>query len=173
MKKTVIILGSARSKGHTYSLCRVLSQTHTIKIIDLKQKNIGHFDYEFKNQEDDFIALIRQIIDDYDQIIFASPVYWYSMSGRMKVFFDRISDLLINEKELGRKLRGKEMAVISCSSDAGINAGFYMPFRESAAYLGMTYIGDVHGWVADSGMPDEVKERLVNFGKKLEIDGLG
>ncbi|MCP4458779.1 MAG: NAD(P)H-dependent oxidoreductase [Cytophagales bacterium] len=38
----------------------------------------------------------------------ATPVYWYSMSGIMKVFLDRIYDVLTIEKELGRKLHGKK-----------------------------------------------------------------
>ena len=35
----------------------------------------------------------------------------------MKKFFDRISDCIKIEKETGRKLRGMEMAVLSCGSD--------------------------------------------------------
>ena len=56
---------------------------------------------------------MKTIISKYDTIIFATPVYWYSMSGILKVFIDRITDLLTIEKELGRKLRGKKMAVVS------------------------------------------------------------
>ena len=35
-------------------------------------------------------------------IIFVTPVYWYAMSGRMKVFFDRWTDLLKIDKDTGR-----------------------------------------------------------------------
>lgn len=168
MKKTVIILASERSTGHTFLLCDFLSQIHKIDIIDIKKNNIEHFDYDFHNQDDDFLALISSVILKYERIIFATPVYWYSMSGRMKVFFDRLSDLLIIKKELGRQLRGKEMGVISCGSDAEIKDGFYMPFKESAAYLGMIYIGDVHGWVDEKGISEEVKNKIRSFSKLLE-----
>jgi len=167
VKKTVIILGSERSKGNTFSLCEWISKEHDIDIIDLKLKDIGHFDYDFKNQTDDFLKLMTQIISEYDRIVFATPVYWYNMSGRMKIFFDRLSDLLIVEKELGRQLRGKEMGVISCGSDAEIKTGFYMPFIESAAYLGMSYIGDVHGWLEENDIPQLVKDKLTAFGNVL------
>jgi len=167
MKTTIIIQASERSTGNTFTLCDFLSKRHDINIIDLKQKNIGHFDYDFNNQGDDFLKLISNIIQTYDRIIFATPVYWYSMSGRMKVFFDRLSDLLTIEKELGRQLRGKEMGVMSCGSDAEIKDGFYMPFVESAAYLGMTYIGDVHGWIDENEICEVVKERLIGFGEKF------
>jgi multimeric flavodoxin WrbA len=66
------------------------------------------------------------------------------MSGIMKVFFDRFSDLVRIEKETGRKLRGKNMGVISNSHDSEIESTFYIPFQKSAAYLGMNYIGNNH-----------------------------
>jgi hypothetical protein len=66
------------------------------------------------------------------------------MSGIMKVFFDRFSDLIRIEKEEGRKLRGKNMFVISNSHSDLIDASFYIPFQKSADYLGMNYLGDIH-----------------------------
>jgi hypothetical protein len=66
------------------------------------------------------------------------------MSGILKVFFDRFSDLIRVEKETGRKLRGKKMAVISNSHDNKIESTFYIPFQKSAKYLGMEYIGEAH-----------------------------
>lgn len=87
---------------------------------------------------------MEQIIKKYDTLILATPVYWYSMSGIMKVFFDRITDLLTIEKELGRKLRGKRMAVISCSIGDNLGEHFWLPFSETAKYLGMEYLGNAH-----------------------------
>ncbi len=113
MKKGIIILGSSNSKGETYKLANYISQKTGYEIIDLKTKNIAEFDYEFKNSNDDFLPLMEEIVTSYQIIIFSKPVYWYAMSGILKTFFDRISDCLEIEKELGRKLRGMEMAVIS------------------------------------------------------------
>jgi multimeric flavodoxin WrbA len=89
---------------------------------------------------------MKEIIEKYDTLIFATPIYWYSMSGIMKVFFDRFSDLIRIEKDWGRKLRGKKMAVISNSHDFenDLEYDFYIPFRKSAEYLGMKYIGNKH-----------------------------
>ncbi|MEZ4804274.1 MAG: NAD(P)H-dependent oxidoreductase [Bacteroidia bacterium] len=72
------------------------------------------------------------------------PVYWYAMSGIMKVFFDRLSDLLTIEKDLGRQLRGKNMAVVSVSNGNNLGDAFWLPFKSTAEYLGMHYIGDLH-----------------------------
>lgn len=167
MKKGVILLGSSNSKGDTYAVSKYVSDRTGYPIIDLKTKNIGPFDYEFKNRDDDFLPLIKAIADKFELIIFATPVYWYTMSGTMKIFFDRISDCLKTEKETGRKLRGIEMAVLSCGSDSELVAGFYMPFVESAKYLGMPYLGDIHCWLEDNKIPEVVVQDLDRFGRLI------
>ena len=146
MKKTVIIQASSQKLGNTNKVVNYLNSNADFDIIDLFDKKIGHFSYEFKNADDDFIPLMEEIIEKYDTIVFATPVYWYTMSGILKVFFDRLSDLLHYKKELGRKMRGKKMAMISNSGGNDRRKGFEMPFVESAKYLGMDYIGDVHVW---------------------------
>lgn len=142
--RVVIILGSSRKNGETKKVVAELMRISNWDLIDLADYNISHFDYEYKNRNDDYIDLIKKIIDDYDVLIFATPVYWYSMSGIMKVFFDRFTDLLTIEKELGRKLRGKKMAVISCSNGDNLEDHFWLPFKKTAEYLGMNYIADLH-----------------------------
>jgi len=142
--KKVIILGSARKNGNTTRIVDEISKESGIDVIDLSNYNISHYDYESKNIEDDFLPLIRRILEEYDTLIFATPVYWYNMSGIMKVFFDRFSDLIRIEKETGRKLRGKKIGVISNSHDNEIEESFYIPFKKTADYLGMEYLGHAH-----------------------------
>lgn len=140
----VIILGSSRSSGNTAKAIASISGKNAVDVIDLNNYNFSYYDYESKNLGDDFLPLIKSIIEKYDTLIFATPVYWYNMSGIMKVFFDRFSDLIRIEKEEGRKLRGKNMFVISNSHDDKIDSNFYIPFQKSADYLGMNYTGEIH-----------------------------
>ncbi|WP_432412475.1 flavodoxin family protein [Rasiella sp. SM2506] len=142
--KKVIITGSSRNNGDTKTLTNELLKKTNWDLIDLNDYKFGYYDYENKNKNDDYIKLMRKIIDNYDTLIFATPVYWYSMSGIMKVFFDRITDLLEIEKDLGRRLRGKNMAVVSCSIGNNLGDTFWLPFSETANYLGMKYIGNIH-----------------------------
>lgn len=163
MNKTVIIQGSSKNFGNTHKIIKYLNKDNQFDVIDLKTKNIGPFDYDFANANDDFLPLLEHIISKYDKIIFATPVYWYSMSGILKDFFDRMSDLLHYKKELGRKLRGKSMAMISNSGANDLKDGFTMPFIESANYLGMNYLGDVHAWIENDIIHDEAKTLLNQF----------
>ncbi|WP_024771844.1 flavodoxin family protein [Aquimarina macrocephali] len=168
MKKGIIILGSSNSNGDTYKAASFVSQQMNYSILDLKTKNISEFDYEFKNRNDDFHPLINEIVSQYDLIIFATPVYWYTMSGILKTFLDRISDCLKIEKDVGRKLRGMEMAVLSCGSDKQLKDGFHMPFVETSKYLGMNYIGDVHCWIENNNLPDLVETKLSDFINQIQ-----
>ncbi len=163
MNRTVILQGSSRSNGDTNKIVSYIANHTNFDIIDLSTKNIGHYDYNYKNENDDFLPLITDVINKYDTIIFATPVYWYSMSGIHKVFFDRISDLIRIHKDTGRKLRGKNMAMISTSNHDDLKTGFTMPFIESANYLGMNYLGDVHAYVENNAINNEVKNRLHQF----------
>lgn len=163
MNRTVIIQGSANSFGNTNKAVNFLNKENKFDVIDLKTKNIGPFEYDFSNANDDFLPLMKNIIANYDTIIFATPVYWYTMSGMLKDFFDRMSDLLHYKKELGRQLRGKNMAMISNSQGNDRRKGFEMPFVESAKYLGMNYLGDTHAFFNDEEIDDEAKVKIDKF----------
>jgi len=161
--RKIIILGSSRKNGDTRKTVDEIIKLSNWDLIDLNDYNIGYYDYEHKNLDDDYLPLMRKIITNYDVLIFATPVYWYSMSGIMKVFFDRITDLLDNEKDLGRKLRGKSMAALSCSTGDNLGEMFWLPFKESANYLGMDYLSSLHTIAGN----DET-ENLKNFVRKIE-----
>ena len=164
--KTVIVQASSRSTGNTQKIVRVLQDGIKADLIDLSKLNIGQYCYENKNEGDDFLPAIRKIAE-YDLVIFATPVYWYSMSGLLKTFLDRITECLKTEKETGRKLRGKNMAAISCGSESTEIEGFFVPFKLTAEYLGMNYLGDVHTWISDENPGEEVFKRINKFSSAL------
>lgn len=165
-KDAIIILGSSRKDGNTKKIVDIFNRDLHFEIVHLIEKNITYYDYEHKNRDDDFFGIITKIIEK-DLIIFATPVYWYTMSAPLKTFFDRFSDLVRIRKEVGRKLRGKEMMVISCGSSA-LDFDFYLPFRKSAEYLDMTYLGDIHGWMTTDTVPEEVKRNIVAFSNNMK-----
>lgn len=167
--KGIIIEGSARSNGNTSLVAKEIARLTGFELVHLSEKSIGHFDYEFKNQDDDFLPLMQHIVDEHELIVFITPIYWYSMSGLMKVFFDRISDCLHSHKDTGRKLRGMKIVAISSSEEDREYDGFFMPFRESANYLGMHYLGNLHTWVEDRKMPKLVKDRLQQLFDTINI----
>lgn len=169
MNRKVILQGSSNSFGNTHKVINYLNKNDNFDVIDLATKNIGHFDYEFKNKDDDFLPLMEQIVEKYDTIVVATPIYWYTMSGILKVFFDRITDLLDFKKELGDKLHGKNMAMISNSGDDDLPKSFSMPFIETANYLNMKYLGDTHAWFTENGseITEKAKKEIALFREKI------
>jgi multimeric flavodoxin WrbA len=161
--KKVIILGSSRKNGETRKVVNKLIELSHWDLIDLADFDISHFDYDHANRSDDFIELMKGIIENYDVLIFATPVYWYSMSGIMKVFFDRLTDLLRIEKQIGRKLRNKHMAVMSSSNGDNLEDDFWIPFKKSAEYLGMNYVTGLHTYQGKMEI-----ENIAEFKKIIE-----
>jgi multimeric flavodoxin WrbA len=144
MKKIVVIIGSSKKHGATRKAVDEMSDLLDFEVIDLNDYNISYYDYENNNKGDNYIELMKELIEKYDVFIFATPVYWYSMSGIMKVFFDRLTDLITIEKNTGRKLKGKSMAVVSSSNGNNLANSFWLPFSETANYLNINFIGGVH-----------------------------
>lgn len=144
MKTTVLINGSARADGNCSDLIRSMLELQFFPMVHLYKYDIGHYDYQHHNQDDDFLPLMKDLITQYDQFLLLTPVYWYAMSGHLKVFMDRWTDLLTIEKDWGRKLREKEMAVISSSHGNHLHEQFWLPFEYSAHYLGMKFNGGLH-----------------------------
>ena len=162
--KTVIIFGSSRADGDTAQMVDELIKHSNWDCINLIDFDFSYYDYEHENRNDDYLSLMKYLTNGYDTLIFATPVYWYSMSGIMKVFFDRITDLLEIEKPLGQKLRGMRMGAISCSNGNNLGDIFWLPFLETAKYLGMKFLGGLH--IVNN---EDSTEKLAQFIKRINV----
>jgi multimeric flavodoxin WrbA len=139
MTNPIIILGSSRSMGDTHKAVLSIIGDASVPIVDLKALNITPYDYDHLNQDDDYFPLMSQVAT-HDLIVLATPVYWYTMSATMKIFIDRLTDLLKIRKDLGRSLRGKRVFVIS-SFHGAVPKGFEDTFEQTCKYMGMEYLG--------------------------------
>lgn len=159
MTNTLILFASARDHGNTRKIADLVKERSGADFLNINELEISAYDYQHRNRHDAFIPAFEKIVN-YQQLIFITPVYWYSMAGPMKIFFDRMTDLLTIRKDLGRKLAGKGMAAICCSSDEEVYPGFFMPFARTADYLDMNYLGDCHTWIEGGEIPVEVRHKL-------------
>ncbi len=134
--KTIVILGTAREDSNTFTAIKELCPFAEYDVIDLRNLNIAP--YSYSNVEDDFL-LVAQKMAAAENIVFATPVYWYAMSAPLKIFFDRLTDLLTTYKTIGKSLNGKRTYLISTGSDAELPEGFEVPFRLTSEYFGMAF----------------------------------
>jgi len=140
MPKNLIIFGSSRNDGGTKEAVEAVFGNRNVPAIDLLTQNISYYDYNNAHENDDFFAVIEEMTKA-DKIIFATPVYWYTMSAIMKTLFDRFTDLITVKKEPRKMLKGKECYVISCGADEKMPICFEEPFSATCNYLGMEYKG--------------------------------
>jgi len=170
IKDIVLLQCSARNNGDTAILSAWVESKFEVTVLNLCDFNIHPFDYENRFENDDFLPLITKIAKQSKALVFTTPVYWYTMSSQMKIFLDRISDLLKWHKPIGRLLRGKHIGLLSVCNDSEVNTAFEIPVKLSAEYLGMYYTGHLHNWIIEKEIPAEVQNALDDYFKKLLQD---
>lgn len=150
MPRTLALFASARRYGNTGQFMDRIAAELGVEVVTLDALNLTPFDYEHRNRGDDFEPLMELVLS-HQQIIFATPVYWYAVSPSMKVFLDRLSDFLELPDLLdkGRQLRGKTAFVVCTSISDEPSAAFMSAFTETFDYLGMRYGGVAHVNCAD------------------------
>ncbi|MEI5906279.1 flavodoxin family protein [Bacillus spongiae] len=97
------IFGSSRRNGNSeiltehmlkdipYTKIHLLNQ-HIVPFEDKRHSSEG-----FPIVEDDFEDILQSLFS-HDVYVFSTPLYWYGMSGQMKLFFDRWSQYLRDER---------------------------------------------------------------------------
>jgi len=163
-----IISGSSREEGSTLKTVELLLDENTAKHVCLIEKNIAYYDYQYKNQDDDFMSIVDNMIEA-KRIVFATPVYWYAMSAPMKTFFDRLSDLLELDKERGRALKGRQVFLLANGkTDLTLPDGFEVPFARTSEYFDMDYKGKCFVKISDRNNVDfDNSDSLVEFRNKV------
>jgi NADPH-dependent FMN reductase len=136
------------------------------ELIDLSSVDLAPFDYVQPLRQDAFDGVVEMMLAS-PAILFATPVYWYAMSGRMKTLFDRFSDLLGDRDPngRGRRLAGRDVWMLAAGTDAEAPPGFDDPFARSAAYLDMRWRG---GCYLPLGNRRELAQRLAAFATRID-----
>jgi NAD(P)H-dependent FMN reductase len=140
MAMPAVILASSRSEGNTRAVAEWAFPSTTAVYEDLATLRIAYYAYDGRYEDDDFLALIQRL-QAHHLWVLATPLYWYTMSGQAKTFFDRLSDLLTLHKDEGRRLRGKSLAVVCAGADRLLPRSFDEPFALTCGYLGMIWLG--------------------------------
>jgi len=154
MSDILIINGSARLNGNTQKYIAQLTQEIAFDQINLLEHYFLPYNYENQYPAEDRFETFAKEILYHKHLIFATPVYWYAMSGRMKNLFDRLTDWVTLNKEVGRNLKGKTLHLIAVGTDADLPDGFTTPFFMTANYMEMDYKGHVY-FNSDAKITDE------------------
>ena len=127
-KKVLVLLGSPRKKGNSTTLAKKIIEGAeaagaTVEQIYLHGQDIAPCNACYACQKpdskgcaiDDDMQPIYQKLLDADAWVFASPVYWFSMSAQTKLCIDRCFALLAFGKDV---FVGKRIAIAMSYGDA-------------------------------------------------------
>jgi multimeric flavodoxin WrbA len=164
MLSTIALFSSSRRLGNTGQLIDRIASDLNIEVVDFAGQRMSSYDYEHRNRHDDFEPLMQRVLA-HNQIIFASPIYWYAVAPAMKVFLDRLSDLLEIPDLLaeGRRLRGKNAYVVCTSVGDEPSGAFMEAFLDTFSYLGMHFGGMAHINCQDGFIPAMHDPTAVGF----------
>ena len=162
----LILLASSRRNGNSRLVADRLRRAldaPASALIDLAAMELRAFDYDAVSEDDGLRPLLKRFGSS-RHAIFATPVYWYAMSAPMKTFFDRLTDILLDEQSrpLGRALAGTNLWLLANGTDPDMPEGFAEPFRRTADYFGMVWREACYVRVGPNGQPEEAEMAKVD-----------
>ena len=159
------IVASARKESDSLQLIHKLFAGRTIELLNLLDYSVAPYSYSANYPPHDRFAELVTAMLHHQQIVFATPVYWYAMSAGMKTLFDRLTDLVTIQKPLGRQLKNKQIYMVAVGSDPALPPGFEVPFRLTAQYFGMEWKGGYYEPCTSLKQPlsDEAQTFMAHF----------
>ncbi len=172
----ITILGSAKKKGNTATVLgrveeELKSLGHDVERIYLNNKSIGgclgcakcreNPDEIACVQKDDAIGIMDQMISS-DVILYASPVYFWGFSSRLKALIDRGYSLVSNygKPDHTSLLKGKRIGLLVTGADAYENnaEGIFTAFDRIVDYFLAKKSGELY--VGKCSVPAELSENV-------------
>lgn len=144
IKLPLAIVGSSRKNGDTHHIVSALFEGRPLDKLDLLDLKIYPYNYDGIYPPDDQFQEVVQAMLTHDRIIFATPVYWYAMSGPLKILFDRLTDIVTINKEIGRQMKDKETYLVAVGAEELLPEGFEVPFESTSRYFKMKYRGSYY-----------------------------
>lgn len=152
-KKIVVVTGSPRKNGNSNAMVEAFiaeaeKMGNTVTRFDAALMKLGGChacETCFKSGKacsfDDDFNKIAPAIQEADGIVFAMPVYWYSIPAQIKCVIDKLYSFCV----AGTDVAGKECGVIACceENDPTVLDGVRVPIERSAALLKWQVVGEV------------------------------
>lgn len=130
-KKIVVLNGSPRKTGNTSALVKAFTEGaesagHTVMEFFLDSMNIhgckgcfgGHSGQECPCVQKDDMAKIYPAVKDCDVVVFATPLYYWNMSGQIRTAIDRLFALEEGDSNLLRG-NGRSSALLMAAEGHG------------------------------------------------------
>jgi len=190
-KKIMILTSSPRKNGNTNTIVNWCAQSaidagaevECVDIARLNYKSNGCIScyscqesdkYECK-VKDDANDILEQL-NDFDVVVYSTPIYMFGPSAQLKLLLDRTFSLVKFDADSGDpilKSTGQAMALIA-TAGGGINDGLDLTdqsFKSMAEFLGSNYLSllvpEAPSDLKQLEENTELKQKAVEFGRVL------
>ena len=183
-KRALVILGSPRRKGNSTTLAgRVAAgaraagaEVESVRLYDLDIRPCTACDACKVSIEkdcvlDDDMRELYPKLRRADIWVLASPIYWFNVSGKMKLFMDRWYALGGRE---GYRLQDKRMGVVLTYADADVfisgGANALRTLQDCLQYMDAEFVGAVYGSANKAGdirRHRDLMKQAYRLGKEL------
>ncbi len=151
--KITVITGSPRKHGNSFAMTDAFIHEaekcgHTVQRFDAAFMNIGgchacmtcYKTGKACSFNAGFDAVATSVLES-EAVVFATPVYWYSIPAQIKGVVDCLFSLVVG----GKQVAGKKCALIACceEEDPTVMDGVRMPMERTAALLEWDMVGEV------------------------------
>lgn len=140
-------LDGAREAGHSAELVHLHDHLGAfLRDCRMCRSTEGHCTIE-----DGFDTLYREKFLPADGVVFATPIYWYGVSGQLKTFFDRMFCYIAashpESERIAGEMVGKKIALLLSSEESytGASLGVLHEIQEYARYTYSPFVGFVQG----------------------------
>lgn len=175
--KIVILNGSLRANGNTEIMVKAFAKGaeekgHRVTLVPLAGKKIGGclgcqycFSHEGQCVQKDDMKEILAHLDQADLVVFASPIYWFDITGSLKCVIDR----MYARGKLG--FHFSETALLLDSGSEGVYEAAIAQYQAMTSYLHWEDKGilTISGMTQKGDMKDSPKlKEVYALGKSLE-----
>ena len=180
MSKVLVITASLRAGSNSDVLAERLiagarDAGHKVEQISLKGKNIrfciGCLACQ-KTQKcvlGDDAVWIAEKVKNADTLVFATPIYYYEMSGQMKTLLDRLNPLYPSDYRFRRvyllTTAAEDESYVPEKAVSGLQG--WVDCFEKAEFAGALFCGGINDPGEASGKKD-AQDKASEFGKALE-----
>jgi putative NADPH-quinone reductase len=163
-KKVLVLNASPRLDGNSRLLASALSigareAGHDVVVVDLV-RHVRHMLQYCKTcrgedgecaLDDEYKSLFLDLYVPADAIVFATPIWWYGVSGHMKTFLDRMACYISESSPHGKgakpRVMGKRMALLLSAEESNFASrlGLIDQMTELCRHLRCEFVGVVAG----------------------------
>lgn len=179
MKKVLIITTSLRQNGNSDVLAQAFSDGakasgNLVETVSLKNKNLNFCKGCLACGklgrcviDDDANAIAEKMLDS-DVIVWATPVYYYSMSGQMKTLIDRVNSLYYKDYKFRKVYLLATATEDEPYTVEGTKKGVqgWVDCFDGVEFSGTLFVGGVTG-PADIKGNEKLKDAF-NLGKRIK-----